>query len=179
MNKLITNNARDPFVSIFGNLIDDFSKMGVNVLPFNSSSLKSLADMNPALNLDLPYNIYSINDKDGERKQLVIELSVSGYKEDEIEVYEDKDVLYIKGSHEDSEENKEAEDSDTKQYYFRRIAKRNFKKGFHIPEYHNVSSAILENGILKVVLDYKIPEEKQKRTIPLQIQSSKEVKSKK
>jgi molecular chaperone IbpA len=79
----------------------------------------------------------------------VIELALAGFRKEDIEVEQDKNVLTIKGaSHEDP----------LKEYLYKGIGARSFVKTFSLAEYVKVNSVVVLNGILMVGLTKFIPE---------------------
>jgi molecular chaperone IbpA len=95
-----------------------------------------------------PYNIF----KD-QNDEYVIELAVSGFTKDNLDVELANNVLTIKGK-------SEQEESDSNYYFFRSLAKRNFERKFKFHEYLEVEDVTLNNGILKITTKQNIPEEK-------------------
>ena len=96
------------------------------------------------------YNIKRIKDD-----QYVLEMALAGYKKSEVKVDVTDGVLSIKGS-----TGKEADD-----YIHRGISKRSFAKQLQLSEYVECKGAKLEDGMLKVDLEYNPPENKRPKTI--------------
>ena len=96
------------------------------------------------------YNIKKV----GEDKYSV-EMALAGYKKDEIKVKVEDNVLSITGSSED-------EDGD---FVHKGIAKRSFRKQLQLQEYVECKGAKLEDGMLKINLEYNPPEEKKAKII--------------
>lgn len=94
-----------------------------------------------------PYNI-SKNEKN-----ITIEISVSGFKRNEINVSVDptKNVLTVSGK-------KETED--TKEYVVKTLATREFNKEFKLSDHVEVEDVKLEDGILYITLIDKKPAQK-------------------
>ncbi|MFN3233022.1 MAG: Hsp20 family protein [Alphaproteobacteria bacterium] len=107
-----------------------------------------------------PYNIEK-RGEDGYR----ISMAVAGFSEDELDVTVENDVLTLSGqavqTTEDEGEEKQVH------YLHRGIAKRAFKRRFHLADSVKVSGAGLENGLLHVDLVREIPEERKPRQIPI------------
>lgn len=93
----------------------------------------------------------------------VLEVAVAGFDKTALEVTMENDQLTIKGSKVESSED---EDNDV-QYLHRGIARRAFTKSFRLGEYFKVASATLDNGILRVLIEKEIPEEKKPKLIPV------------
>ena len=101
-----------------------------------------------------PYNVIK-----SDENNYVIEVAVAGFKKKEITVQLDKDELLIKGAKQKDEE---------KQHYLHHgLSARNFNHQFTIAEYMVVKSALMEDGILTVVLERKLPESKKPRIIEI------------
>ena len=96
------------------------------------------------------YNIKRIKDD-----KYVLEMALAGYKKSEVKVDVTDGVLSIKGS-----TGKEADD-----YIHRGISKRSFAKQLQLSEYVECKGAKLEDGMLKVDLEYNPPENKRPKTI--------------
>ena len=96
------------------------------------------------------YNIKRIKDD-----KYVLEMALAGYKKSEVKVDVTDGVLSIKGS-----TGKEADE-----YVHRGISKRSFAKQLQLSEYVECKGAKLEDGMLKVDLEYNPPENKRPKTI--------------
>jgi molecular chaperone IbpA len=96
------------------------------------------------------YNIKRIKDD-----KYVLEMALAGYKKSEVKVDITDGVLSIKGS-----ASKEGED-----YIHRGISKRSFAKQLQLSEYVECTGAKLEDGMLKVDLEYNPPEDKRSKLI--------------
>ena len=96
------------------------------------------------------YNIKRIKDD-----KYVLEMALAGYKKSDVEVEVADGVLSINGNI-----SKEAED-----YVYRGISKRSFAKQLQLSEYVECKGAKLEDGMLKVELEYNPPEDKKPKQI--------------
>ena len=96
------------------------------------------------------YNIKRIKDD-----KYVLEMALAGYKKSEVKVDVTDGVLSIKGN-----TGKEADE-----YVHRGISKRSFAKQLQLSEYVECKGAKLEDGMLKVNLEYNPPENKRPKTI--------------
>ena len=96
------------------------------------------------------YNIKRIKDD-----KYVLEMALAGYTKSDVKVDVTDGVLSIKGTI-----SKEAED-----YVYRGISKRAFAKQLQLSEYVECKGAKLEDGMLKVDLEYNPPEDKKPKTI--------------
>ena len=100
-----------------------------------------------------PYNIVKVDDDN-----FVMEFAIAGFAKDEINISVDKGVLHIDA---------EKAETDEKHYLHKGIAARKFARAFTLPEYFEVSSAEMQDGILNVALVRNIPEEKKPKTIAI------------
>ena len=105
----------------------------------------------PTINAGFPH--YNIK-KAGEDKY-ILEMAVAGYKKSDIKVQVQDGVLFIEGS---SSEDKE-------DFVHKGIAKRSFKRQLQLAEYVECTGAKLEDGMLKVELNYNPPEDKRPKKI--------------
>lgn len=102
-----------------------------------------------------PYNIVKHDDDSFE-----IEIAVAGFDKDSIQIEVSQNQLHIKGQQEKtgSNENK---------YVHRGLAARNFERIFTLADHIEVGDAELTNGILRVKLTRRIPEELKPRIIAI------------
>lgn len=98
-----------------------------------------------------PHNIERVND-DNYR----LTLAVAGYSKEEVSLSVQNDLLTISG---------QKDDDDTRSYLHKGIALRNFTRQFKLGEHIEVTDASLENGLLTVELERKVPEEAKPRVI--------------
>ncbi len=96
------------------------------------------------------YNIKRIKDD-----KYVLEMALAGYTKSDIKVEVADGVLSIRGTI-----NKDAED-----YVYKGISKRAFAKQLQLSEYVECTGAKLEDGMLKVDLEYNPPEDKKPKII--------------
>ena len=87
----------------------------------------------------------------------VIELALAGYKKDEVSVEVKDNVLIIEGKSKE----------DLSNYVHQGIAKRSFKRLFQLADYVECKSCKLENGMLKIEIDYNPPESKKPKQIKI------------
>ena len=105
----------------------------------------------PTINAGFPH--YNIK-KAGEDKY-TLEMAVAGYKKSDISVNVTDGVLSIEGT---SSEDKE-------EFVHKGIAKRAFRRQLQLSEYVECTGAKLEDGMLKVDLNYNPPEDKRPKKI--------------
>jgi len=99
-----------------------------------------------------PHNIVKIDDD-----QYIVELAIAGFSMDEIDITVERDKLNIKG----------VQESQDRQYLYKGISEKKFNRTFKLAEHVILSDALLENGILKITLEMKIPEELKPRKIKI------------
>jgi molecular chaperone IbpA len=105
----------------------------------------------PTINAGFPH--YNIK-KAGEDKY-ILEMAVAGYKKSDINVNVTDGVLSIEGKSSDKEED----------FVHKGIAKRVFQRQLQLSEYVECTGAKLEDGMLKVDLNYNPPEDKRPKKI--------------
>jgi molecular chaperone IbpA len=102
-----------------------------------------------------PYNIRKIDDT-----KYVIEVAVAGFGSQDIEVEIDEGTLTIKGS-------TNASTFPASEYLFKGIADRAFTRKFSLADTIIVKDADLMNGMLKVMLERLIPEDKKPKKVKI------------
>ena len=85
----------------------------------------------------------------------ILEMAVAGYKKSDINVNVTDGVLSIEGNSSDKEED----------FVHRGIAKRAFQRQLQLSEYVECKGAKLEDGMLKVELNYNPPDNKKPKKI--------------
>src|SRR5258705_5980143 len=100
-----------------------------------------------------PYNIERLAE---DRYQ--ISLAVAGFAPDEIAVTAEQNVVTIEGGRSDKSE---------REYLYRGISARPFKRQFNLADYVQVKSAAFDNGLLKIELVREVPEAMKPRRIPI------------
>ena len=98
------------------------------------------------------YNIKKLDDN-----KWIIELALAGFSKDDIEIEVKDNVMTING--ELKEENNE--------YVYKGISSRKFSKSFTLAEFTECESAKMENGILSIILEKNIPEEKKPQKVKI------------
>lgn len=108
-----------------------------------------------------PYNIVK-HDED----HFAIDIAVAGFREGDINITVEKNVLTIKGEQiQDLDEAvKEVE------YLHRGISARNFTRTFTLADHVEVIGAAAENGILRIELERQVPEEQKPKTVAITYQ---------
>ena len=103
------------------------------------------------INAGFPH--YNIK-KAGEDKY-ILEMAVAGYKKSDIKVTVENGILSVEGQSSDQEED----------FVHKGIAKRAFQRQLQLSEYVECKGAKLEDGMLKVELNYNPPEDKKPKKI--------------
>ena len=102
-----------------------------------------------------PYNIVKHSDN-----KFVIELAVAGFKDGDITVTVDKNLLTIEGA-------QALELNSNVEYLHRGISARNFTRTFTLADHVEVVDATVNNGIMGITLERQIPEELQPKKIAI------------
>ena len=103
-----------------------------------------------------PYNVVKHTED-----KFVIELAVAGFREGDITVTVEKNILTIEG---DRFEN---ETETTVEYLHRGISSRSFTRTFTLADHVEVVNASSTDGILSITLERKVPEELQPKKIAI------------
>jgi molecular chaperone IbpA len=89
-----------------------------------------------------------------------IEIAVAGFKQGDIEITVDNRALTITGS-------RKTVDDTQSEYLVRGISSRDFTRTFTLAEHVEVVGALVEDGILIINLERKIPDEKKPKSIAI------------
>jgi molecular chaperone IbpA len=100
-----------------------------------------------------PYDIERLSEN-----QYRLTMAVAGYTADDIEIVQEDTLLTITGH---------AATSHSREYLFKGIAQRQFRRSFWLDNWVKVSGTRLENGILTVDFQQEIPEAHLPRKIPV------------
>ena len=96
-----------------------------------------------------PYNLIQVSET-----EVVLELALAGFKEDEVNVYTQEGKLYVEGKRGDTEE---------KTYVHRGVAARSFTRAWTLSDETEVRSVTFENGLLSIQLGKVVPEHHQRK----------------
>ena len=102
-----------------------------------------------------PYNIVKHDDD-----KFTIEIALAGFSKDEIDIESRENVLKI-------ESKSRPEGDDDKEYLYKGISNKRFKKAFTLSDDVVVNGADMKDGILKIDMERIIPEEKKPRNIEI------------
>ena len=105
-----------------------------------------------------PYNIVKHSED-----AFAIEIAVAGFREGDINITLEKNILTIKGQQTESLDELEKE----VEYVHRGISARNFDRTFTLADYVEVLGAKAENGILTIELERQVPEEQKPKTVAI------------
>ena len=106
-----------------------------------------------------PYNVVKFNDN-----SFAIELAVAGFREGDISITIENNVLTIEG---DIIRNIEELSNSSVEYLHRGISQRSFTRNFTLADHVEVVDAKCENGILAIILERKVPEELKPKKIAI------------
>lgn len=101
-----------------------------------------------------PYNIIKENDN-----EYTIEIAISGFKQDEIEITTEGNKLYVNGSIKTEQTNRE--------YMYKGIGTRDFSHKYTVADTVVVKGAEIVDGLLVIKMENIIPEEKKPRKIQI------------
>jgi molecular chaperone IbpA len=102
-----------------------------------------------------PHNVIKTGDN-----TVTIEMAVAGFDDGEVSISIENNVLTIQGSQMNSE-------PVNYEYLHRGLSSRNFEQNFRLAEHVEVKDATIKNGILTVLLEREVPEEKKPRNIAI------------
>lgn len=104
-----------------------------------------------------PYNQIKLNDK-----EYILSFALAGFSKDDVSISLDNRTLKIQG------DRKEMELPEGAEYLHRGIAARKFTDIFTLPEFVEVTGAEFKDGMLNIMLEKQIPEDKLPKTIVIQ-----------
>src|SRR3954464_15905482 len=116
-----------------------------------------------------PYNIERVDEH-----HYRISLAVAGFADKDLNVEVKEGVLTVQGKREG-----EKETVHDKHYLYQGIAGRSFERRFQLAENVEVKGAQLENGLLHVDLERRVPEEKKPRRISIDSNEGQMIENKK
>lgn len=105
-----------------------------------------------------PYNVVKHDDD-----HFTVEVAVAGFKEGDISITVEKNILTIKGEQVQNLDELEKQ----VEYVHRGISSRNFVRTFPLADHVEVIEAKAENGILKIELERQVPEEQKPKSIAI------------
>ncbi len=105
-----------------------------------------------------PYNIERLGDD-----RFQISLALAGFSPEDISITAEQNVLTVEGARKTG--------NDEREYLYRGIAHRPFKRQFSLADFVQVRGAAFDNGLLKIELAREIPEAMKPRRIAINGQS--------
>jgi len=132
----------------------DFSPLFRSTIGFDR--LFDLAEMANRSGEEDNYPPYNIERLAEDRYQIA--LAVAGFSSDEISVTAEQNVLTVEGNKVEKPE---------REYLYRGISTRRFKRQFSLADYVQVKGAAFDNGLLKIELAREIPEAMRPRRIAI------------
>lgn len=106
-----------------------------------------------------PYNIEKLDEN-----SYRITMAVAGFSEDELNIVTQGTTLIVSG--------KAKSEDDNVKYLYRGIARRAFERRFELAEHIEVEGARIENGLLHIDLERRVPEAMKPRTIEIKTSAS-------
>ncbi len=90
-----------------------------------------------------------------------IEMAVAGFTKEEISVEVEGEQITVKG------ERKRVDEDENLQYIHRGLSARDFVRSFQMAEHMVVKGAVIKDGILRIDLEFIVPEDKKPRLIDI------------
>lgn len=134
----------------------DFSTLCRNAAGFDrlSSLLEAVGRDEADFGGHPPYDIERLD-----RDRYRVTMAVPGFARDQLDIQTERRTLTVKGS---------GRDAETRPDYLRQgIARRGFERGFQLAEHVEVAAARLENGLLHIELERRVPEAMRPRSVPI------------
>lgn len=100
-----------------------------------------------------PYNVVKHSED-----SFSIEVAVAGFKEGDIDITVEKNVLTVKGD-------KSVDLTVNHEYLYRGISARNFTRTWTLADHVEVAGAVVQDGILTIQLERQVPEEQKPKKI--------------
>ena len=145
-------------LALFGPGFKDFEKFFVGF----DESAKQLQSLHADLTKNIPnYPPFNVR-KNG--NTYTIEIAVAGFAQNEIDVTIDGGKLVVSG-------NSNSVDNPADDFLFKGIATRAFTRSWAIDDTYEVKDAEIFNGVLKIVLDQLVPEEKKAKKVHVKAKS--------
>ena len=100
-----------------------------------------------------PYNIVRLNDTTSQ-----LEIALAGFKRDDIEVAVERNVLTV---------STRKSDEDKREYTHKGLARRTFARNWQLSDNVVVENVKYEDGLLTLDIRKEIPEEQQRKLLPI------------
>lgn len=118
--------------------------------------LENLNNQKMVFNNYPPYDIEKITDE-----EYRIQIAVSGFDENDLEVVKQNNFLNIDGKIIKSE------NEDKKTYLYKGMAKRSFKLQFRLADHMEINTVFLKDGILNIHMIKNVPDEMKPQKIKI------------
>lgn len=118
---------------------------------------------------DAPVSVspsYDLKQVDNEHYELTV--SVPGWKESELEIEVAGGRLTVTGQKEEVSDNDTEKEGQNSGWLHRGISRSDFRLSYSVPEHMKVTTARLQDGLLRVGLHHEIPESEKPRRIPIE-----------
>lgn len=125
----------------------DLSSLYRNTVGFDrlASMLEGVHRTPPGNTAYPPYDIEAI-----EENRYMVTLAVAGFTQEELDIHVERGVLTVEG--------RKSEDTNNRNYLYKGIASRAFQRKFNLADHVEITTANLNNGLLKIELKHEIPE---------------------
>lgn len=131
-----------------------------NSIGFNQLFDRITSNIDTASQSYPPYNIIKQNDEN-----YLIEIAAAGFLKPDVEITMENGTLTVTGKQIKKVDGED--EANGIEYLHRGLAGRNFERTFNLAEHVEVKSADLNNGILSIHLEKKIPEAMKPKTIEI------------
>lgn len=145
--KTINKNAYNAADTLIGDLRKTF---------FNDLELLSFEPFRYNNNSFPPYDVFEVGEN-----EFCIQMALAGYHKDDLNIVVEDNKLKISSNKIDSSE------GSTVKYHHKGIARRSFSSQFRLPEHAEVTSCVLDRGILAINIEINLPEEKLPKVIEI------------
>ncbi|KEY91470.1 small heat shock protein [Candidatus Photodesmus blepharus] len=132
----------------------DFSPLYRNAIGFDC--LFDMMETSNTKNSQAGYPPYNIAQQDENKYRIT--MAVAGFSEEQLDITQKENMLIVRG---------ERRTEESTNYIYQGIAERGFDRQFQLADYVKVIGATMENGLLHVDLERKIPEAMQPRKISI------------
>ena len=131
-----------------------------NSIGFNQLFDRITSNIDTASQSYPPYNIIKQNDEN-----YLIEIAAAGLLKPDVEITMENGTLTVTGKQIKKVDGED--EANGIEYLHRGLSSRNFERTFNLAEYVEVKSADMNNGILSIHLEKKIPEAMKPKTIEI------------
>ena len=118
---------------------------------FDTKSLDSLLSRLGNSKSYPPYDIISNVDEENKVYEMSVKMALAGFDKEDINIEVKSNILTVSSA---------GKTEDKQDYIHKGISKRAFETKFKLSQHALVKEAIMDNGILEVVIEFIIPEDK-------------------